>query len=73
MSIGQTFPDVLDLGGGLYRIVTDGGFWWVHHNTTIEANGSWSNIPRELLIPGDTVVADMEADGVIVRRVAAVP
>ena len=71
MSIGQTFPDVLDLGGGLYRIITDGGFWWVDNNTSIKAHGSWDNIPRELVIPGDNVVANMQADGVIVRQAPA--
>ena len=63
MSIGQTFPDVLDLGGGLYRIITDGGVSWVTHNTT-----AGIDVPRELVIPGDNVIANMQADGVIVRR-----
>ena len=66
MSIGQTFPDVLDLGGGLYRIVTDGGMWWVTNNT--EAS---HDTPRELVIPGDHVIAAMQADGIIVRRAPA--
>ena len=66
MSIGQTFPDVLDLGGGLYRIITDGGLWWVTNNT-----GASNDTPRELVIPGDHVIPLMQADGIIVRRAPA--
>ncbi len=63
MSIGQTFPDVIDLGGDIYRIITEGGFDWVHHNTTIGRD-----IPRTLLIFGDDIVKEMKEDGLRVRR-----
>ena len=65
MSIGQTFPDVLYLGDSRYRIITEGGFSWVHHNTKIGTK----DIPRELLITGDSekLIRDMKADGLIVR------
>ena len=65
MSINQTFPDVLYLGNNRYRIITDGGFSWVHHNTSVDRD-----IPREIVINGDStkLMQNMKDDGVIVRR-----
>jgi len=65
MSIRQTFPDVLHLGGGRFKIITEDGLSWVHHNTTIKTR----NIPRNIQINGDSVVHDMEDEGLIVRQV----
>ncbi len=60
----STFPDILHLGGDLFRIVTDDGFSWVHHNTNVPD----ADIPRLIHIHGADVVRDMESDGIRVRR-----
>ena len=62
MSIGQTFPDVLYLGDELFRVITEGGFSWIHHNTKMGRD-----IPRLLKIRGDEVPYEMKEDGLVVR------
>tara|TARA_R110002110_G_scaffold375530_1_gene585293 strand:- start:431 stop:640 length:210 start_codon:yes stop_codon:yes gene_type:complete len=66
MSIGQTFPDIIDLGGGRFRLITEGAFSYVHHNTTI--GDLIHDNPREILISGEGVVDAMREDGLIVRQ-----
>jgi hypothetical protein len=67
MSIGQTFPDVIDLGQNRFRLITEDALDWVHQNTTAPG----PDIPREIQIDGTSVVDDMRADGLRVRPSSA--
>ena len=69
MSIGQTFPDIVIMPDGSYRLVTYAARSWVYQNTSAkkECDGI-EDMPRFIWLVGG-LTEEMRLDGLVVRRV----
>ena len=67
MSIGQTFPDIVIMPDGSYRLVTYAARSWVYQNTSAkrECDGI-EDMPRYIWLV-DWLTEEMRLDGLVVR------